>query len=153
VANSTRRLPASRPRRRRRTAIVATLTVFCGAAVGAPLGHSQGTGFTGDFWYRIVGGNYTVVGPSGLESTAEYHSYGFNSATNISASNNGYVQSQIYNMSNAGALAAEAYGYNLARACVHGSYPNCTDTDGWSGLGYIFNRSSVNLRLKGHGVY
>jgi hypothetical protein len=133
---------------------LAGVIVFFGAAVAVPpWGYSQGTGFTGDTWYWIANGNYTVVTPGSGEWTGVHHSYGFNSTTNISASNNGYVASYIINQTPTTRTAAEAYGYNLARACVHGTYPNCTDTDGWTGYARTKNQSSVNLRLKGHGVY
>lgn len=117
------------------------------AALVAPSQASaQGTGFTGDFWYW---NQPTCIGCT--QYSPEAHSYGFNSATNTSQSAVGYVGSEIWN--NAVGLAASAYGYNLARACVHGTYPNCVDTDGWSGQGGVANRSNVVLRIKGHGVF
>jgi hypothetical protein len=148
----------TRPARVRRgilRSMLAAAAILCGTMAGlpAPGATSPGTGFTGDYWYRLVGGEFTVPCGGCSENAAQHHSYGFNSATNISQSANGFVRAQVYNLSNAGVLAATADGYNLARACVHGTFPNCVDTDGWTGSAWIFNRSNVNLRLKGHGVY
>ena len=136
-------------------ALLCGALLYCGALGGlaSPGVSSPGTGFTGDYWYRIVNGSYTVVGPGGGEVTGEHHSYGFNSTTNISQSNNGFVRAFVVNQSGGNVVAADAFGYNLARACVHGSYPNCVDTDGWTGYARTENRSNINLRLKGHGVY
>jgi len=114
---------------------------------------AQGTGFEGDFWYVIVNGNYTVPSPGQWYSASEHHSYGFNSVKNISINNNGYVGGEIRNLSNNNALAASGSAYNFVRMCVHGTYPNCTDTDGWTGAAWEGNNSNVNLRMQSHGVY
>lgn len=123
------------------------LLLLLSFALAPSQAQAQGTGFTGDYWWCDC-----VVGPDGDRWSPERHSYGFSSTTNISLSAQGYVAARIWN----GVTerdAAITYGYNLARACVHGTYPNCTDTDGWYGEGIVWNRSSVNLRLRGHGVF
>lgn len=136
----------SRARRLRALAGLVAAAVVLVSAVLAHDARAQGTGFTGEIWY----GGFAF---SSLQYAyaPENHSYGFNSATNI-GSTNGYVGAGIQNLDN-GNTAAWAVGYNLVRVCVHGTYPNCIDTDGWTGAAFIQNNQQATLTIQGHGVY
>jgi hypothetical protein len=137
-------------RQRRIAALVATVVVACLVAALSVLvqdARAQGTGFSGDVYYAN-----NVFEPGTGWGADPVHSYGFNSATNTSISARGYVRATIWNL-DTGTIAATSAGSDLARTCVIGTYPNCTDTDGWSGEAWVYNNAQVNLRIEGHGVY
>lgn len=141
------------PRWLRGAAVLRLAVVLCAVAatflVMSPRAGAQGTGFTGEIYYG--GGVYPPRSP--FDGPIENHSYGFNSATNISQTARGPVFSGIGRVSD-GVLLAWASANDLARVCVQGTYPNCVDTDGWTGYVEIANDSfTTSLRIQGHGVY
>ncbi len=132
-----------------RWVLVLALVLAASVAVAPRDAGAQGTGFTGDIYYANG-----VYGPmSALQWAPEWHSYGFNSAKNTSQTARGQVLTVIDDDWNDGWKAA-AWCNDLCRVCVHGTYPNCTDTDGYSWRVAVANNSTTtNLRIQGHGAY
>lgn len=115
--------------------------------MASPASAYPGTGFTGELWYGSA--SYRTLD---YEYASVYHSYGFNSGTAIGGSS-GFIQVGIRNFDN-GNTAAMGSGHDHVRVCVHGSYPNCVDTDGWTGGAWILNADSRwAMTIQGHGVY
>lgn len=130
--------------------LVLALVLAAGMVVAPRDAGAQGTGFTGDLYYANG-----VYGPrSPLVWATEIHSYGFNSATNTSQTARGAVLTVIDDSQDSNGWMAWADCNDVCRVCVHGTYPNCTDTDGWSGRVAVANDSfTTNLRIQGHGAY
>lgn len=124
-------------------AVLAAAMFFVPRDAGA-----QGTGFTGDLYY--ANGVYGPMSP--LQWAPEVHSYGFNSANNTSQTARGQVLTVIDDEWDDG-WQAFAWCNDFCRVCLHGTYPNCTDTDGFSWRAAVANNSGVNLRIQGHGAY
>lgn len=151
-AGGGRRAGRLRPRptqaRLRRCAAVAGVAAAALALGAAPGLGWPGTGFNGELYYGGPGFQYL-----GYQWTPENHSYGFNSARNLSGGNV-YVSAAIKNLDN-GQFPALGSGFDLVRVCVHGTYPNCVDTDGWTGSARIQHNDSSKgtITLEGHGVF
>jgi len=131
---------------RTRTALALFLCLLAMLAVVLAQARAQGTDFTGEIYYGGPG-----FAPLGYEYASEVHSYGFNSARNGSAFSK-YIGAGIRNFDN-GNIAAHGFGFDLVRVCVHGTYPNCRDTDGWAGGAWVENGSNYTITIEGHGVY
>jgi len=103
-------------------------------------------GFTGDQYYcdhQLTPANSSCNSPS-------QHSWGFNSATYRGAGTVS-VCSSLYDPISGG--VGVACGNNLARFCLQGTYPNCTDIDGFLATATVYNGSAYAHTIEGHGLY